>query len=142
MKALRLILEVTYNDQGVPEDELRQRLDNLVIHAVNEGLLTGETEADVEKYTHRIETVPSEKIQVSKPLQAFFAAEIRNEDEGGNRPATLDSALGSWVQAPEDVLADWTGADEDGLEQLEEELRQLIQHYGPDVCLFTLVDTE
>jgi hypothetical protein len=119
----------------------------VVTHAVNEGLLTGETEADVERYTHRIETVPSEKIQVSKPLQAFFAAEIRNEDEGGIRPATLDSALGSWVQAPEDVLADWTGvpATEEGdeqLEQLEEELRQLIQRYGPDVCLFSLVDTD
>ena len=43
-------------------------------------------------------------MKVSKPLQEFFAAEIRNEDEGGVRPATLASALDSWRQAPEDIL--------------------------------------
>jgi hypothetical protein len=137
MMRLQLILDVTYTD-GVAEDVLRQMLDNLVLHAVNEGMLTGETKAEVESYSHRIETVPSEKIQVSKPLQEFFAVEIRNEDG-----ATLDSALCSWVQAPDDILADWTGAEGDEqLEQLEKELRQLIERCGPDTHLASLVDTD
>lgn len=58
MRKLQLVLNVTYNDNGVAEETLRRLLDNLVAHAVDEGLLTGETEAEVEEYTHRVETVP------------------------------------------------------------------------------------
>ena len=111
------------------------------MHAISHGLLTGETEAEVKSYTHRVETVPlpGEDIRVSKPLQEFFAAELRNEDEGGIRPATLDSALGSWVQAPDDIREQWTGLRQVG--KVERELRNLIKRHGPDVELASLIDT-
>ena len=91
-------------------------------------------------------------MNVSKPLQEFFAAEIRNEDEGGVRPATLTSALDSWRQAPEDILFEWMGLSwpaegqegddqvECQLDQSEGELRQLIKSLGPHTLLETLID--
>jgi hypothetical protein len=141
MRQLRLVLDVTFNDNGVAEETLRQLLDNLLMHAISHGLLTGETEAEVESYTHRVENVPlpGDKIRVSKPLQKFFAAEIRNEDEGGIRPATLGNALDSWVQAPDDIREQWTGLRQVG--KVERELRNLIKRYGPDVELASLIDT-
>lgn len=48
-------------------------------------------------------------------LKAFFKVEIRNEQHGGVSPATLESAIDSWNQAPDDVLARWCGIDEDPL---------------------------
>ena len=141
MRKLRLVLNVTYNDNGVAEETLRQLLDNLLMHAISHGLLTGETEAEVESYTHRVETapLPGDRIRVSKPLQEFFAAEILNEDEGGIRPATLGSTLGSWEQAPDDIREQWSGLRQVG--KVERELRQLIKRYGPDLELASLIDT-
>jgi len=37
----------------------------------------------------------------------FFCVEVRNEDEGGDRPATLSSAYDSLTQAPADVIIEW-----------------------------------
>ena len=107
---------------------------------------TNKTKADVDTDAHRIETVPGGKISVSEALKSFFEVEIRNEDEGGVRPATLDSAKGSWMQAPEDVRASWCGLGEDPDESsrlfatVKNELDSLIDRYGPDVQLATLVD--
>ncbi len=58
MRKLRLVLDVTYNDNGVAEETLRRLLGNVVVLAVREGLLTGETEAEVENHAYRVETVP------------------------------------------------------------------------------------
>ena len=144
MRKLRLVLDVSYNENGVPEEDLRWLLGNVVMHATNEGLLTGESEAEVESYEYRVEVVPvpGERIRVSGPLQAFFAAEIRNEDDGGARPATVDSALCSWVQAPEDIQSKWTGLPFRKLRKVERELRKLIHRYGPDILLASLTDTK
>ena len=54
MKTFQLVLDVTYNDNGVPENDLRQMLGNVIMHAIDEGLLTGNTEAEVEEYSYRV----------------------------------------------------------------------------------------
>jgi hypothetical protein len=54
MKRFQLVLDVTYNDNGVPENDLRRMLGNVVTHAIDEGLLTGNTEAEVEEYSYRV----------------------------------------------------------------------------------------
>lgn len=72
---------------------------------------------------------------VSAALEAFFLAEVRNEAEGGDSPATLASAHGSWEQAPDGVRAGWCALDEEdeaGLRAAADELAALInQHGGP-----------
>ena len=54
---LRLVLEVTYIPNGVPTAQLREMLEGIVSHAMTEGLVTGETEAEIDTYTHRVETI-------------------------------------------------------------------------------------
>lgn len=71
----------------------------------------------------------------SPQLEAFLAAEIRNERDGGDSPATLGTALGSLLQMPDDVLADLNqdisamGIHCNGLIA---ELRRLIAVFGRD----------
>lgn len=67
---------------------------------------------------------------VTEALSSFFGVEIRNEQEGGESPATLASARGSWLQAPADVRLKWCAleeGEEDTLEEVETELRELLQ---------------
>lgn len=140
---LRLVLEVTYIPHGVPTAELREMLEGVVSYAMNRGLITGDTEAEVDLYTHRVETVPTGKIRVSTPLKRFFEVEIRNEDAGGVRPACLGSAKDSWDQAPADVRAEWcgfTGRVAPKLAKVEKELDALIAEYGPDLPLDAIVN--
>jgi hypothetical protein len=54
---LRLVLEVTYIPNGVPTAQLREMLEGIVTLAMGEGLVTGDTEAEVDTYTHRVETI-------------------------------------------------------------------------------------
>jgi hypothetical protein len=62
-------------------------------------------------------------------LRNFLRVEIRNEDQGGVRPATLGSALDSWEQAPDDVLRNWCGNNA-SLKEVEAELRALVKKHG------------
>ena len=39
----------------------------------------------------------------------FFAVEIRNEPHGGISPSTLDSAIDSFEQAPNNLQSEWAG---------------------------------
>jgi len=71
----------------------------------------------------------------SPTLEAFLWAEIRNEDDGGISPTTLESALDSLEQMPDEVLEDLnadikaSGVDGDALRK---ELVGLIERLGPD----------
>lgn len=141
-RTLRLVLEVTYLPHGVPTTELREMLEGIVSYAMNRGLVTGDTEAEVDTYNHRIETVLTTKIRVSAPLKRFFEVEIRNEDKGGVRPARLGSAKESWIQAPDDIRAGWcgfAGKIAAKLAKVDRELDALIGEYGPDLLLSTIV---
>lgn len=48
---LRLTLDVTYTPNGVTVDELRERLENVATGAVNEGLITGDSAAEVQTWS-------------------------------------------------------------------------------------------
>jgi len=74
----------------------------------------------------------------SPTLEAFLWAEIRNEDDGGISPTTLESALDSLEQMPDDVLEELnvdiqaSGVDGDALRT---ELVGLIERLGPDFAV-------
>ena len=78
--------------------------------------------------------ISDSKIQIYGALREFFAVEIRNEDQGGIRPATLGSALESWQQAPEDIRKSWCHYKVN-LKKVGEELKYLVQTYGGDYPL-------
>lgn len=54
---LRLTLEVEYEPNGVPVAELKNMLFDIVSRAAGDGLLTGDTPAVVDNYTHEVEVV-------------------------------------------------------------------------------------
>jgi len=70
----------------------------------------------------------------SPTLEAFLWAEIRNENDGGISPTTLESALDSLEQMPDEVLeelnADIKASGVDG-DALRNELVGLIERLGP-----------
>jgi hypothetical protein len=76
-----------------------------------------------------VKDVLTERISVKDALKSFFECEVRNEDDGGVSPATLGSAMDSWVQAPDDVLEDWCGGKTD-LAGVKKALQALIKKYG------------
>lgn len=47
---LRLVLDVKYNSHGVDVSVLINNLEGVVAHAMNRGMITGDTEAEVEDY--------------------------------------------------------------------------------------------
>lgn len=47
---LRLVMEVEYAPNGVPTTELREMMHDCVTRALNDGTLTGDTEATVEQH--------------------------------------------------------------------------------------------
>lgn len=54
----RLTLDVSYQLNGVPPEEMRRLLNSLVERAVGEGLLTGHTAATVEEYSMSVVMLP------------------------------------------------------------------------------------
>jgi hypothetical protein len=85
--------------------------------------------------------ISNSKIQIYGALRKFFAVELRNEDQGGIRPATLGSALESWVQAPDDIKRQWCHYKVD-LAKVETELNLLIEIHGEDANLMQLFAVE
>jgi hypothetical protein len=51
---LRLTFDLNYTPNGVTEAELRQMLAQIAIDAINDGRLTGDTEAAVESYRYTL----------------------------------------------------------------------------------------
>jgi len=58
-KQFRLIFNVTFEPNGVSNAELIGNMEQMVRHAMGEGLLTGETEAEIETYDFDIEEIPT-----------------------------------------------------------------------------------
>ena len=61
---------------------------------------------------------PFIKHEISDGLRKFFEAEIRNEDHGGDRPATLGSAWGSFMQMDVTVLQRITGLPKEQIDRV------------------------
>jgi hypothetical protein len=55
---LRLVLDVTYDLHGESVSDIRTRMNKAVFDAIGNGLLTGETEAEVETYSIEVEALP------------------------------------------------------------------------------------
>lgn len=58
---LRLVLDVEYEPNGVSERHLRGQLEFMVENAMSNGLVTGETDAEIENWDMRINRVDSEE---------------------------------------------------------------------------------
>lgn len=54
---LRLTLDVTYRPGTADESLLREQLKNIVNHAADRGLMTGDTDAEVTRWAAKV-TVP------------------------------------------------------------------------------------
>lgn len=56
---LRLNLTVTYATHGVPTADLIHQLENLIHTGIGEGLLTGDTDAEVETHEVTVTRIPN-----------------------------------------------------------------------------------
>lgn len=54
---IRLVLDVSYQPNGVPIDVLRDHLTRMFERAIGDGILTGSTRAEVEKYSMEVKTI-------------------------------------------------------------------------------------
>ena len=75
---LRLTLDVDFDPQGMTTDDLKKNLTRVVHDATNNGTLTGETPATVERYNFKVMVRRS----VKKKLSAESKAIIANYDRG------------------------------------------------------------
>lgn len=62
MKRFRLTLDITFNPYGVSSAELQAALEGIVSHAMDRGLITGETEAEVETHSVEVVELPTEGV--------------------------------------------------------------------------------
>lgn len=80
---------------------------------------------------------------LTKAQLNFFNVEILNERNGGDVPSTLDSAMGSLIQAPNDIVLEWCDDDEvmDTKDVLtfKESIDSLRMRYGSECELRTLI---
>jgi hypothetical protein len=74
-------------------------------------------------------TPSTKRLEICQALENFFNVEIRNEDEGGISPATLESALDSLRQAPDDVLESWCN-EKVTRELVKAEIQKILDTYG------------
>lgn len=59
----RLVLDVTYALNGVPREEMLAHLRRACERAIGTGMLSGETEAEVDEYQLRVENVPAQTVK-------------------------------------------------------------------------------
>ena len=85
---LRLIFDVEYNLNGETVQEISTRLERAAFHAVGEGLLTGDTRAEVETYGVTVAEVPPALSE--EDLSNFMLKQIENGQlELGDIPVRL-----------------------------------------------------
>jgi len=75
---LRLTLDVDFDPQGLSTDELKANLRGIIHDAVNNGTLTGDSPATVEKYNFKV----TERRSVKKPISSESKAIIANYSDG------------------------------------------------------------
>jgi hypothetical protein len=73
----------------------------------------------------------------------FFQVEINNEADGGDSPSTLDSAVDSLQQAPDDVVVEWCNddavMDEKGVGEFFTHVKNMREKLGSDTELEDLL---
>ena len=62
MKTLRLTLTVQYTPNGTSDNALYDLLYDIARHAAGDGLMTGETPAEVNIWSSSVEVVPNDSI--------------------------------------------------------------------------------
>ena len=133
MKRLKLVLVVTYNDNGVPVNELKDRMEFACVqHPMGDGLFTGETDAEIEGYSMAIEeqtVTPTDPPTLSEAMKAFLSAELANCELAGTDPR-LYNASDSLAQMPPDVLQEIIGHIGADVTFFHIEFDQLITRYG------------
>lgn len=81
----QLVLDVSFNPHGTPEEKLEWNLRQIVHDAVNNGTLTEETEATVERYSYLVKKSKSSPKKTTKtpkpvgwwePLHTITVAEL------------------------------------------------------------------
>jgi hypothetical protein len=70
LETLKLTLNVTYKPKGTPMSSLVDLLEKFVTHGFGEGLLTGETSAEVVTYNNRVDVLP-QPVKEKKPKGRF-----------------------------------------------------------------------
>ncbi len=81
---------------------------------------------------------------------SFFGVEIRNDHDRRGTESTLDSALGSLVQTPNDIVLEWmrsefttaereTGEADTQVQNLKDSIHSLIAEYGRHKTLADLL---
>jgi hypothetical protein len=96
-----------------------------VLHEINPEDFLHEQQFDIAPTD---DTVP-----LSDALVAFFHVEIRNEQEGGVAPATVESALDSFDQAPKYVLASWMDLGEYGAGEMPDHVEHAVDAAGQEL---------
>lgn len=55
MKKLRMIVDIIYEDAGIPIDELKWRMKSVIEFGMGDGHFTGDTEATIEDWKVSVE---------------------------------------------------------------------------------------
>jgi len=77
---LRLTLDVDFDPQGMSTDDLKRNLTRVVHDATNNGTLTGDSPATVEKYNFKV--TERRSVKEKKPITAESRAIILNYQDG------------------------------------------------------------
>lgn len=105
---LALQLEVAYQPNGVPESRLRRYLDQIAERAAGEGLLTGDSEAEVEDWSYRVLS----RDAVSPPLgkengNSRLVAILIYEHRHGREVSAYAGYDKAWAELAEIVREQW-----------------------------------
>lgn len=98
---LRLTLDVTYDLQGVGTEEMQARLHVMVQNAVSEGMLTGDTPAEVEAWETHVTEVP---LADEEEIATYLQEQIEGGHISAEKMAMLMARYG--LARPEDFVAE------------------------------------
>ena len=77
-------------------------------------------------------------MKISENMLRFFRAEMKNEQHGGDSPATLQSAKDSMRRMPDDLIAEYCSASE--VDEMIVEIITLCDRFGGDKLLESLLE--
>jgi hypothetical protein len=113
---LRLIMDVTYQLNGEPIAEMRRLLQRIVEMAAGEGLLTGETAAEVEQYSARTENPdePQAQVLISDHPEDTHCHEYTLNKDAGSCWITIGNISVHLKRQDEGVAVDLFGRGAEG----------------------------
>lgn len=92
---LTLTLTVTYNPNGVDLNTLKQNLIDVADHAASQGLLTGESAAEVDEYGYAVKVKLPASAKAGTPEHAEFVESLQEvADEVGGEIRSAYSGRG------------------------------------------------